>query len=158
MIETVITDFSRVLLFPKDRASTAGLNGVNNKLLAENPDYNFWDHFVLNEELLDYYTKLNGQIPTYIFTSETIQNHPAVQEKIKGSFSGILSALDFGLRKSESEIYKQVATSLNAPIETVLYIDDNSTNIAQAALAGMQTVLYGNNEQTIEAIRGLVPN
>ncbi len=73
MIKAVVTDFSRVLLFPIDDSYIGGLNALNNKLLAENPQYSFWEYFRVNKELLDYYRELNSQVPVFVFTTETIQ-------------------------------------------------------------------------------------
>jgi hypothetical protein len=80
MIRAIITDFSRVLLFPTDSNYTGGLNELNNNQFKENPNYSFLDFFTINNELLKYYSDLNKIVPVYIFTSETIQDHPSIKK------------------------------------------------------------------------------
>jgi len=152
MIQAIVTDLSRVLLFPKDDAYTDGLNELNNKLLVKNPDYNFWDYFKMNQKLLDYYRQLNTQVPTFVFTSETIQEHPAVKQEIDDTFSEVLSALDFGLQKSDPRVYTAIATHLQTPAGEILFIDDSDGNITQARIAGMQALRFESNQQTIAYI------
>lgn len=156
MIKAIITDFSRVLLFPIDDSYAGGLNKLNNKLLAENPHYNFWEYFKINQELLDYYRELNDEIPVFVFTSESIQEHPAVRQEIDSVFSGILSALDFGLQKSDSNVYRAVANRLQLPSSEILFIDDNAINATQAMAAGMQALRYESNQQTIDQVNAVL--
>ncbi len=81
MIKAIITDFSRVLLFPADSNYTGGLNKLNNNQLKENPNYSFLDFFVINKKLLKYYSELNKTVPVHVFTSETIQDHPSIKKR-----------------------------------------------------------------------------
>src|ERR1035437_2163675 len=101
MIKTIVTDFSKVLLFAKDPNYQGGLNDLNNRLLLGDPSYPFLDFFDLNEELLKYYKQLNGNVPVFVFTSETIQNHPAINTRIRSAFSGVFSAQELQLSKAD---------------------------------------------------------
>ncbi len=113
MIKSVVTDFSKVLLFAKDPNYSGGLNALNNKLLSEDPNYSFGDYFTLNDELLEYYSRLNSKVPVYVFTSETIQDHPAIKTKIKNAFSGVMSAKKLHLSKSDSDAYQSIADQVH---------------------------------------------
>jgi HAD superfamily hydrolase (TIGR01509 family) len=150
MVQAIVTDFSRVLLFPVDKTYQGGLNPLNNRLLAEDPDYDFWQYFKLNKELLEYYKSLD--LPVYIFTSETIQNHPAVKDMLSGFFKGVISAKNLGAQKTDSAAYSSIAKELEVQAEDLLYIDDKQENIDAAQSAGCKTVLYKSNEETIDEI------
>jgi hypothetical protein len=71
MVKVIISDFSRVLLFPVDKGYLGSLNSLNNELLKSDSNYDFTHHFTLNIELLCYYQTLG--MPVYIFTSVRIQ-------------------------------------------------------------------------------------
>lgn len=150
MIELIVTDFSRVLLFPTDDTYTGGLNQLNNKLLEQNPNYDFWHFFELNEELLNFYVAL--RIPLYIFTSETIQDHPAVKDKIEGKFRGVMSAKTLGITKSDAAAYSAVAKTLNIAPERLLYIDDNLENVEAAEAANCAVIHHVSNEETSKKV------
>jgi len=63
MPTALLSDFSRVLLRPKDKAYTGGLNALHKRLLAElRGTYSIFDHYELNEELLDFYPILERKI------------------------------------------------------------------------------------------------
>jgi len=74
MIKAIVSDFSRVLLFPKDKSYQGSLNALH-KELSEKPSYNALDFFELNVGLLDFYKSLKDRIPVYIFTSDVIQDY-----------------------------------------------------------------------------------
>jgi FMN phosphatase YigB (HAD superfamily) len=156
MIKTIISDFSRVLLFPKDASYTDSLNALNNHLLSENPDYDFYDYFFLNNELLTFYAEINISTPVYIFTSDKIQDHPAIKEIISKSVSGILSAKEMNVQKTNSLAYERVLNELSLRPPEVVFIDDQETNIDAALIAGMNVIQYVENQTTIEEIRKLI--
>ena len=150
MIKIVITDFSRVLLFPVDESYKGGLNVLNNQLLKSDPDYDFYKHFKINEELLHYYASLD--LPVYIFTSETIQEHPAAKERLGSIFSGVFSAKNLSLSKVDKSAYWAIVGELNVQPEEILYIDDNIDNVQAAQAAGCETILYVSNGDVINKI------
>ncbi len=155
MIKTIITDFSRVLLFPKDDSYKDGLNALNNTLLDEDPNYSFLDFFKLNTELLSFYAEKNKTIPVHIFTGETIQDHPAVKDQLTNSLSSVLSALNLGIHKSEAVAYKTILEALSVNPEEVIYIDDKQSNLEVAATIGIETILFVNNQTTIDKLEDL---
>jgi FMN phosphatase YigB (HAD superfamily) len=150
MLKAVITDFSRVLLFPADDSYQEGLNSLNKQLLGSNPDYDFWHYFKLNEELLTYYATIT--LPKYIFTSDSIQDHPAVKKRLKTIFKEILSAKTLNVSKSDTKTYTSIAQLLNLRPNELIYIDDNQNNIDVAKRAGCKTILYKSNEDVIGKI------
>ena len=147
MMKAVITDFSRVLLFPKDDTFKSGLNALNNQLLDKNPDYDFWQYFKVNNELLNYYKSLN--IPVYIFTSETIQDHPAVKNLFGSIFKDVFSAKKLGLNKKEARTYKHLAKILDHTPSEIFYIDDNHDNFTAAKKAGCKAILLKSNDDVV---------
>lgn len=150
MIKAIVTDFSRVLLFPADDTYTGGLNALNNKLLESNPGYEFKKFFKVNDELLEYYASLD--LPIYMFTSETIQEHPAITDELSAVFSGVFSAKHLNISKTNESAYITVAHKLNVQPSEILYIDDNHNNIQAAARAGCETILYMSNADLISKI------
>lgn len=73
MIKAIVSDFSRVLLFPKDKTYQDSLN-ILHKELSQKPNYNVLDYFELNIKLLDFYKSLKDKTPVYIFSSDAIQD------------------------------------------------------------------------------------
>jgi len=152
MIKTVVTDFSKVLLFAKDPHYRGGLNELNNRLLLGDPAYPFFEYFVLNEELLRYYKKLNNTVPVFVFTSETVQDHPAIKETVRNAFRGVFSAKELHLSKAEPKTYEEVAKLAGCRPDEVLYVDDKASNLESAVRAGLNTVLYTGNDEIIRQL------
>lgn len=149
MITTVVSDFSRVLLFPKDETYTGGLNALNNKLLQEFGElYKFLDYFKINEELLDVYKELREKFPIYIFTTDVIQNRPEVRTILDPIVTGIFSAKDFNLNKKAPESYTFIAQKIMRVPEQIVYIDDTIANLDAAKKAGMHVLKYENTLDT----------
>lgn len=155
MIKAVVSDFSRVLLFPADNNYTGGLNELNNNLIKENPNYSFLDFFTINKELLTFYSELNKTIPVHIFTSETIQEHPFIKKMIEDSTTSVLSASTLGIHKSESSSYKKILSTLKLKPSEVVYIDDKSSNVDVARQIGIKTIIYKNNLSTIAKLQAI---
>ncbi len=157
MITTLISDFSRVLLFPKDEAYIGGLNDLNRKLIGEfGEEYKFLDYFKLNEELLEVYKELTQKYPIYIFTKGTVQNRPEIKPLLDSIFTGIFSAKDFNLNKSLPESYALISRNLQKKPEEILYIDDQSTNLDAAKKAGMHVLQYENNVDVKKVLKLLL--
>ncbi len=152
MTKTIISDFSRVLLFPKDHAYEGGLNALNSELSAKNPAYDFLDTFELNEHLLAYYSGLNETTPVHIFTSETIQDHPAIRQTVLDAVTSVLGAKKLGVHKSEASAYNKVLEAVSAKPSEVIYIDDKQTNLDVAKKLGIATILHAENDTTIEQL------
>lgn len=144
MIKALLFDFSRTLLFPKDKTYTGGLNDLHKKI-QENPNYNFLESFELNKGLLDYLETVKNKFDLYIFTSESIQEDPAIKDDLAKIFTKIFSATEMGLSKKDPKAYEFIAKELNLIPNEILFIDDSSENLEAAKIAGLQTLQYKDN-------------
>src|SRR3989344_4961344 len=91
MIKTIISDFSRVIFFAKDNSYQGSLNGLYQRSFKKE-NYNIFDYFKINTELLDFYASLKNSCSIYIFTSELIQEDPQFEPYLQPVFNGIYSA------------------------------------------------------------------
>lgn len=152
MIKALLFDFSGVLLFPKDRSYRGALNDLNKKL-SQNPDYNFLDYFVLNNELMNYLGQLKNKLPVYMFTSGTIQEAPEIKGDLDRMFTRIFSASKMGVEKGDQESYKKIAMDINCEPSEIFYADDFGPNVQAAISAGCHAVLYKDNPQIISELQ-----
>ncbi|KKR26994.1 MAG: seg [Microgenomates group bacterium GW2011_GWC1_39_7b] len=155
MIKAFLFDFSRTLLFPKDKNYTGGLNSLH-KGLSENANYRFLDNFELNKELMDYLFSIKEKMSIYMFTSETIQETPEIKSGVSKVFSRIFSAKEMGMDKKDPETYKFISNELKLEPNEIVFVDDNSKNIEAAKKAGINVFQYKNNSviDNLEEIRG----
>lgn len=152
MIKAMVSDFSRVLLFPKDKNYLGSLNALH-KNLSQNPNYNALDYFELNIQLLDLYKSLKEKTPVYIFTSDVIQDAPEFHSYLQPVFNGILSAKKMNIEKNAPKAYKLVAEHLNLNPDEILYIDDATENIQAAKTAGFNTLLYSDYTTLLNKVK-----
>lgn len=152
MIKAIISDFSRVIIFPKDKSYEGGLNNLYREIFQK-PNYNMFDYFELNSELLDFYKSLKNRIALYIFTSETIQEDLQLKLYLKPIFDNVYSAIKIGLNKDNSESYQKILSTINLKPEEVIYIDDNSKNIQAAKEMNINVIQYANNEDLFLKIK-----
>ncbi len=157
MIKALVSDFSRVILSPVDKNYAGGLNLLHKELSAKG-DYDFWKFFQLNQNLLAFYKTIGEQIDVFVFTSEYIQEHPALQPKMEGIFKGVFSAARLGLKKTDVETYKIIADKIDLKPEEILYIDDKQANINAAKEAGLTVIHYESNKQAEDDIQKAVKN
>ncbi|MBI2022108.1 HAD-IA family hydrolase [Candidatus Daviesbacteria bacterium] len=154
MIKVLLLDFSRVLLHPKDKSYQGGLNDLHKKL-SRDSSYKIFDHFELNEELIKFLSKLRERFYLCIFTTELIQEDPAIQEKIKPIFDKVYSAKYLGFGKTNSKSYKLILKDLKALPEEVFFIDDTMENLKAAQQAGLQAYKYSSNQEVFQLIERL---
>jgi FMN phosphatase YigB (HAD superfamily) len=145
MIKALITDLSRVILFPKDKSYTGSLNSLHRDL-STHLNYRLLDNFELNSELLNYYKSLGNKLDLYLFTSEIIQDSPELQPFIKPNFKAVYSALSMGVGKKDEDAYLQLSSKIDIEPDEIVYIDDNEINLNAAKKAGLQTILYKDND------------
>jgi HAD superfamily hydrolase (TIGR01509 family) len=151
-MKALISDVSKVLLFPKDEKYEGSLNALYKEKSA-NADFKFFDYFELNTELLNFYKSLKGKASVYILTSDVIQDAPELQSYWNGTVDQIFSALKMGTHKSEPGAYEAVLSKLSLKANDAIYIDDNKDNITAAKSVGLNTLLYENNEQARSEIK-----
>ncbi len=156
MITTLITDLSRVLLFPADSNYSGSLNALHTELVKkEGEKYDFFSHFTLNEELFALYKNLNGKYPLYIFTSGTIQEKPEIRTILDHVVADIFIASAHHLHKDDAEAYTFIAHKLQKLPQTFLYIDDTKENVLAAQKAEMNAIHYVNNAQLTQAMKAM---
>lgn len=142
MITTILSDFSRVILNPKDKNYKGTLNGLHKELSEKGENYSFFDYFEFNDEILNLYRQLKNKYSMNVYTTGTIQNTPEVRKIIDPIFEHVYTAKDFGLDKKQPEAYLFIAKKLNKKPNEILFIDDQENNIEAAIKAGLSTVLY----------------
>jgi FMN phosphatase YigB (HAD superfamily) len=148
----LLIDFSRVLLFPKDPAYDGTLNGLY-KLHRGEPNFHFYDYFVLNGELLAFLSKTYSRDSCSIFTSDIIQDDVAVRAFIDPLFADIFSAQALGLEKKDPNAYRQVVELLQEQPSQVPYVDDNESNCLAASASGLNVHWYRSNESLSQALK-----
>lgn len=153
MITTLLFDFSRVFIFPKDASYQGSLNAFYRQII-EKP-YNFFDYFFFNEELLEFVKTLKTHYSLNIFTTDIIQNDQAVRGEIDAIFSHVFSASELGFSKKQTEPYVIIAKTLQAQPSEILFIDDTIENVEAAKQAGLAAIPYLSNEQIMNELRQL---
>ncbi len=156
MIKAIVSDFSRVILSSKDNNYDGKINGLHEKLLLKDANYNFWNYFVLNQELLEFYNRIKNELNIYIFTSRYVQQHPPLKEKLEGIFKDIFISTDLGVKKIDREAYLLIADKIGLDTSEVLLIDDRQINIDVAKEVGMATILFKTNKETIKNIENII--
>ena len=153
MITTILCDFSRVLLIPKDPNYTGKLNRLHKDLFKKDPNYHFFDYFIFNEELLNYFKSLKPRYSLHIFTTGTVQNHPDSRKVIDPIFETIFSAEEYSLHKNAPHAYIFIARKLNKTPEEIFFIDDKRQNVEAALKTRLTAVQYKNNGSLLASLR-----
>ncbi len=153
MITTILSDFSRVILNPKDKNYNGTLNGLHKELSVKEENYPFFNHFEFNDEVLNLYRHLKTKYSVNVFTTGTIQNRPEVRLVIDPIFEHIYTAKDFGLDKKLPEAYLFIANKLNKKPGEILFIDDQEKNIEAAKKAVLNTILYTDFQKTVNLLK-----
>jgi FMN phosphatase YigB (HAD superfamily) len=144
MITAILSDFAWVIAFPKDENYKGALNRLHFKLSEEVGDYDFYDYFKLNEELLDFYQfqKEKYSISLNIFTTGVLQSHPQAKKKLEPIFDNIFTTYDNELDKTNPDSYLFIAKKLGKKPSEILFIDDKEEFIKAAKKAGLSVRLY----------------
>lgn len=146
MIKALLFDFSKTILFPKDRNYQGSLNSLHKEMLLRE-GYNFLDHFELDENLLSYLKGVKSKYKLYIFTSGSVQNAPEIKPRLDEIFDKIFSAEEIGLAKNDPKAYEYIAKAIGLTPDEVLFTDDTEENIKVAKSIGMNTTLYKELEE-----------
>lgn len=149
----LLFDFSRVLLHPKDK-TIPSLNGLYRELQKQD-SFNFFEHFELNLELLQFLKSIHDKYRLYILTSEVIQNAPEIQKNITEVFDQVFSAQELGLSKKDPAIYQHIAEKIETKPEEIMFIDDTNANIEAAKKSRLQTILYASNATLMHKLNQL---
>lgn len=138
MIKVILSDLARTFLFVKDESWTETLNRLYSKLEKENPGYNFWDYFYINNDYLELMRSLKPKYSVNMFTSGYIQNHPELQKLFTPVFEQTFNEESVGYTKKDIEAYKTIAQRLNVNPQEILFIDDDHKYCQSAIGAGLQ--------------------
>lgn len=153
MINTIIFDLSRVILHPADKNYTGTLEQLRESLNESKGK--FYDHFSLNEELLDFLEGLKENLNLYIFTSSPINELPELVLILETIFKKIYTTKDLGL-KTDPESYISIVKELKVNPENILFIDDSLENLESAKKVGLTTIQYNSNEKLFKEFGKIV--
>jgi HAD superfamily hydrolase (TIGR01509 family) len=154
MITTLLFDFSRVILYTKDRNYPGSLNELHSKL-SSTKDYSFFEHYELNTDLLEFLKGFKTKYTLAIYTTGSIQNVPNVRSKIDQVFSKIYTVHEIGLSKENPEAYTYIADDMQKNHDEILFIDDQAANVAAAQSARLMGHVYENNQKLFEYLKNL---
>lgn len=154
-MKALITDVSKVLLFPKDKTYTGSLNALYKEKINE-PNFKFFDYYELNTELLNFYKSLKPELKVYILTSDVIQDAPELQPFWVNVIDKIFSASQMSTNKSAPEAYQKVLSEINLLLSEAIYVDDSKENLNASIEVGLPSILYQNNNQAILDIKNML--
>ncbi len=157
MIKAIISDLSGVLLFHHDKNRNEKLN-ERYKEIKNNESFDFWQHFRLNNQLLSFYSEMQGERDVYIFTSGFIQEDPELKKRFEGVFKNIYSSAESKIKKTNPESYIYLSNEINLQPEEIVYIDDDKLNCDAAKKAGLSVIKYTIDEDTIEEFNRIILN
>lgn len=75
-------------------------------------------------------------------------------------FTNVWSCDDFKTTKANPDIYRMAAEKINAPIESIIFVDDNPNAIKTARLAGMRVcgIYDASSEEYIDEMKRIADN
>lgn len=148
MLNTLLFDFSRVLLDVKDKSYKGFLNDLHREKSKQH-GYKFFDYFELNKGLLEFLESIKDRYSLYIFTTGSVQNVPEVRKILDKIFLKIYSSEELDLNKKDPKSYLFIAKDLNKNPGEILFTDDQPDNINAAGKAGLTTIHFQSNRQFI---------
>jgi HAD superfamily hydrolase (TIGR01509 family) len=152
-MKILITDFSRVLIFPIAE-NVESLNRLHQKLSLDS-NYNIFDHFILNHELLSYLEQLKNKLPVYIFTDGRLHELPEVSVHLKDIFKETYSVDTLGLDKKKTEAYGSLASRIGVDPSDIIFVDDKPANVEAAKRAGVNAIQYISNGALVQKLETL---
>ncbi|MEK7622543.1 MAG: HAD family hydrolase [Patescibacteria group bacterium] len=153
MIKAILSDFARVILFPKDENYKSRLDILEKKLKRNLGNYNVFDYFRLNQEILVFFQSIKTKIPLYIYTSGSNYETPGVYEQLVPIFKDFFYSVALEIDKTDSDSYIFLANKLHLAPENIFFIDDDEKNIHAAQKAGLQTHWYKDNQTLLTDLR-----
>lgn len=153
MIQAIISDFARVILFPKDKNYDSRLDVLEEKLRRKLNHYDVFDYFELNKELLDFFQSIKTKIPLYLYTSGSNYKTSGVKEKLNPIFNDFFYSVALGIDKTNFNSYTFLANKIHQIPENIFFVDDDLKNIQAAQKAGLQTHWYKNNQALLLKLR-----
>lgn len=149
MITHLFTDLFGVLVFeddPQFKTDLSSFTQLTNGLF-------------INTELLEFYSLLKQKksISLNVFTSAfyLIDKQGELSQKYLKEFDQLISSLELGYSKKETQAYKLIAQKVNTTPENCFFVDDQEVHVIKAKEAGITATKYLNNEQLIKQLRTL---
>ena len=149
MHKVIISDFSRVLLFPKDHNYLGSLNSLYKEVGVETDD--FTAHFLLNTNLLEEFSAI--PVTKYVFTTGSVQNAPEIAPRIAEVFKDVYTVPQIGHPKTDPQAYKIVCDKIGVQPKQAFFLDDSTANIQAAHNAGLVAEQFETNQQVLDTIR-----
>lgn len=152
MYKAIVFDFSRVLIFPKDKSYKGSMNDLY-RAHVKDKNFRLLDWYVLNEELLEKLAEIKDNYELFVFTSgASLHLDPEVLPRLGQVFTNILNAADVGADKDTSTAYHLLADTIGFEPSEMLFIDDTMENIAAAKEAGLVTHQYKHNKDLFKIL------
>lgn len=155
-ISVLLVDFSYTLCFPKTAETVASLNGLYKEILQNDTTAQTLDHFIINQELLNFLQTLKAKQKLYIFTSGTMHTDPIIAKILQPIFDGYITSIELQMPKSLPNTYKLIANKLNIHTNELLFIDDQQKNVTAAITAGASALRFSNNTSAIDEIKKIL--
>ena len=103
----------------------------------------------LDTEVMKLVDKLRNRYKLVLLTDNLLETFDFWVERfsLKSKFNVIANSADYGILKSESEIYLLLLRSLGVRAPEVLLIDDDPCNLSVAELVGIRTLRFEGAQQ-----------
>lgn len=151
-ITTLLLDSSWVMIFPKNKFVSGEINSRHDQL-KDTPGYRFFDHFQLNQPLVDYLLSVNNRLSINMFTAGHVQNLPEVRAEFNKIFERVFSKAELGIDKTSPDAYLKIAQELGKKPEEILFIDDTQDNVRAAEAAGMKGLVFIGNDEVLNSLK-----
>lgn len=131
--------------------------GLSNEEIMEVKE-SFWKPYYLNTELADFITGFKPTYKTGLLSNAWPGTREVFVDKyhFDTMFDDMIISGEVKLMKPEAKIYQLAATRLGIEPHEAIFIDDQLRNIQGAKKAGLNTVHFQSNAQTIEDITTLL--
>ncbi len=108
----------------------------------------------LNDQLLEYILKLKKKYRIGLLSnlSRESLNKILIQPDQSKYFDYVVISGEVGALKPSQEIFKFACVKAGIAPEQAVLVDDSAANCAGAKKAGMQTILFVNNNQVLDEI------
>lgn len=115
-----------------------------------------FDTLSINQALIDF---LLSRYRIFIVSDNYRENIQYIRERYHFADWAEREFYSFEMKmvKTDPGFFPALVQNIPEPPEDLLFIDDSPEKIKSAAASGIQSILYRNNQQTIDAIRALQP-
>lgn len=115
-------------------------------------------NITLHEDVFELVKELEKNYKLYILANESLEGmqFKIDQFRLEEHFAEIFNSADLGLSKPDEQIFKTVIEKMNAPVESILFIDDQEKNVQAAQRVGIESILFTNAEKLKEALSPLL--